>query len=494
MLMSMDTAIAWLRSAAAERVLVILGLLLVLFASTYKLSESPAIWYDEGFYTQLSMNVARGHGQVLQIAPDTYVSSWGVTLGYPLVAPVALFYKAFGFGVLQGRAVMPFFILGLVVASWFFVRRLYGRGPALAALFLLGTFPVLYGNGKTVLGEVPGLFFLVLALHALLSLERSDWRDMRWYVAAGIATALCVVTKPIYLLLLPAGFVALLVTGAFMRLQWRGALAGAAALIALMVLWIYLEIGPGDSFASVLAYYANPYEYTPGGVVHLIIENLLRFVKEMNPLYTLLLVGSWMVGGMLRLRAKERITAAEWTAFAFSVLVILAFLRTPGWYRYFFPATIVGFLFAPYAVQYIYDALSRAMPTLARSRSVLVVLVIFLALAQAYQLAFSSFVASYYKGGRTAALTAYLGAIDPSTSIFIYNVPEVAVMLGTQRYYQYLTPHEHQHFGDENLTLLAQHIPDLVIVNAETYKLDPTPFSGYGIKDTVNRYYILKRL
>jgi hypothetical protein len=36
------------------------------------------------------------------------------------------------------------------------------------------TFPVLYGNGKNVLGEVPGLVFLFIFLASVFEIEATD--------------------------------------------------------------------------------------------------------------------------------------------------------------------------------------------------------------------------------------------------------------------------------------------------------------------------------
>ena len=52
-----------------EMLLLAAGLIFVLFAGTYKLADSPGIWYDEGYYTQLAMNFAEHGQQLLQVSP-----------------------------------------------------------------------------------------------------------------------------------------------------------------------------------------------------------------------------------------------------------------------------------------------------------------------------------------------------------------------------------------------------------------------------------------
>src|SRR3569832_2337265 len=100
----------WLYRLRATHIIFIAAFAIALMASTYRLAEAPGIWYDEGYYAQMAMNLAERGQEVLQIAPNTFISSATQTAGFPLVAPVALSYRLFGAGVLQGRAVMAVFI------------------------------------------------------------------------------------------------------------------------------------------------------------------------------------------------------------------------------------------------------------------------------------------------------------------------------------------------------------------------------------------------
>ncbi len=174
-----------------EYLLLALSTVLLLFAATYKLSEAPAVWYDEGLYSQAAFNFAEHGVHALQTAPDTFITNSYLTVGYTVLFPVSLSYKLFGVGVMQGRAVMVLFILAFAAAFYVLVRMLFGRWQAAWALLLLVSFPVLYGNGKPVLGEVPGMFFLVLTGIALVYLERSNYKSLWAYSAAGFAAGLC---------------------------------------------------------------------------------------------------------------------------------------------------------------------------------------------------------------------------------------------------------------------------------------------------------------
>src|SRR4051812_4095798 len=97
-----------------------------LFFATLRLSEAPQIWYDEGYYAQVAINVADTGTQFIQVAPKSTEPTWTVSAGYTLFYPVALAYKLFGVGVVQGRAVMVFYILAFLIAAYVLIRKLHG--------------------------------------------------------------------------------------------------------------------------------------------------------------------------------------------------------------------------------------------------------------------------------------------------------------------------------------------------------------------------------
>src|SRR3989344_8241181 len=132
-----------------------------LFFGTFRLSESPSVWYDEGFYVQSATNLAVSGQFGMHIVPDKIEQLSHITVGYPLIFPLAFSLKVFDTNILAARGLMVFFIVALLISAFFLIRKLYGSHYALGLLLLLATFPPLYGNGKSVLGEVPGLFYLM---------------------------------------------------------------------------------------------------------------------------------------------------------------------------------------------------------------------------------------------------------------------------------------------------------------------------------------------
>lgn len=463
---------------------------IALFAATYRLSEAPAIWYDEGFYSQMAMNMASTGRQVLQVAPQTYVSSSFVTVGYPLTAPVALSYTLFGTGVLQGRAVMALFLIGCIGAAWVLMTRLYGAWTGAGTALVLATFPMLYGNGKAVLGEVPGLFFLMLTLIALMRLERSDFRSRRWYMTLGLMAGLTAAAKMFFALLVIALGLVLLARWRRTLADWRGCALGIIAGIVPLVVWIYFQFGAEASVRSVLSYYSNP--YAVGNLPLHMLGNALRFATELTPAFTAVLTAVWAVSLVLR-KKNERVSAVELTAFIFTLLVILSYLRLEGWYRYLFPGTVVALMYFPASLQRLTAYQRAQFPRMRPARWFAYSAVAVLAFLQFYQTAESSYIAQYYAGTRTRDISGALSRLDPERSVFLYNVPEVAVLLPGKNYFQYLDPLPNVHIGDEQLAELYEGRVDTVIVGAEFAEQHPELFSLYQTSKIVDRYAILER-
>lgn len=466
---------------------------IAVFAATYHLAESPAIWYDEGFFEQLAINVSHGGAQAMELSPGHYLSSWSISAGFPLIYPMAASFATFGVSVFTARVVPATYLVLFVLASYFFVRRQYGALPAGIAGLLIATFPLLYGNGKSVLGEVPALFWFVLGLIALQTLEKRAFKDIRSSFLAGLFLGLSFAAKFTFMLIVPAVLIVFVLRFRTLHRELTSKVfwAGGIGFALPVLLWLYLQFAPGDSLQTTLAFFVNPYGYGEQALGAGIVANLLRFFTETTPAYFLFLFAPWGIALYLR---RKTLPLAECFAFVFSFLVVLAYLRTPGWYRYFFPSMMLAFVFFPMATLYLRDRIRVLVPKVRPLASLLFVCFAVLVLLQGYQLAQSSYVASYYKSTRTRDLSAYFSTLHPATTVFLYNVPEIAIFLPSTTYYQFVMPHDDQPFGKEALPLLTQGTPEIVVVNAETYQHNATPFSKYKVKDHVSHYLVLTQL
>jgi len=480
------------KSYLIEFFLVGLGIAIIVFVGTYRLSESPRIWYDEGFLTQIAMNLAEYGKQAIQVAPGEFVSTGMVSSGYPLYYPVGTAYKLLGVGVLQGRLAMVVFMISFFLASYIFIRLLFGARYALWMIPLLSTFPMLYGSGKSVLGEIPGLFFLILCLISLVALEKSSWRNLWAYGFLGLTTGLCLATKPIFMLLFPAIALAYFLYRKHIDMRWSGFVIAASFFAMAMSWWFHMQFGAENSFGKIISLYANPYEAVNiwGNIIH----NALLFFTETTPIFGLLLLVIWAGALISRYRRSERIAIAETAAFVFCLLILLAFLRAEPFYHCIFPAITIGLIFLPYTGLYLFNRIREHWFPQRIFSYIPYTLFVALIILNAYQLRSSSYVASYYQSHNTRDIEMYFNSFDPDKSVFVYNVPELVIFLPSHNYYQYLYPLKNANFGKDQLIVLQEGGADIVVLLADKYKTDYDKFSKYYFKAKVGRYAVLEKL
>jgi hypothetical protein len=248
-----------------------------------------------------------------------------------------------------------------------------------------------------------------------------------------------------------------------------------------------VQFGAGDSLTGILGYYYNPYYKTD--LLATIIGNLKGLFADSSTLYTLFLLTVWTAGLWVRKRFAEKISAAEIAGFIFSVLILLAFLRSEGWYRYLFEAQIVSLIFFPYSLYRL------VRPILARFkfrgvRFAPVAMIVLLSLLGLYQLSFRSWVADAYSSRKTAFWQEYFEDVPPSTSILFHNVPEVAPFVRHRNYYQYISCAGGV-FGVEQLEQIGK--VGMIVMRSDTYEADPKAFDAYKVADSVYKYTVLTK-
>lgn len=454
---------------------------LAAFFSLENLTETPPLWYDEGMYTQNALSIAGEGRSAIQTAPGEFESAWSVSGGFPFLYPIALSYALAGSSVLAGRLVMVLFILSLAAAGGALLYRLWGKEAALAGLALLATFPVLYGNGKTVIGEVPGLLYLVLFLLSLVYIERKRFAcPLGVFFGAGVLAGLAAVAKPLFLLL-PA---AIVLVGLLQvrRIPWRPGWVFAAALGGLLPIVAHLLTHiSGTPLSEMFSYYANPYAIEGGAVLATVADNALSFFREAGPAYCALLVAVWG-GSVVWRRAKGgTVHLAEYVALAFSLLVLLMYVRTAGWYRYFFTANVLALLFAPASL----FALSW--------RRAGILLVTALVVLQGYQLLFDSWVAEHRNSTNTAALEERFARIPQAASLFFLDVPELVIMGSEHPYYQFLTQAPGRPIGEKGLVRLSRGEAGIVVMRAEQQEKYSLYLERYEGEGAVAGYLFLQK-
>ena len=222
-----------------------------------------------------------------------------------------------------------------------------------------------------------------------------------------------------------------------------------------------------------------------------ILANLRNLVTGIGPLYLLVVICLWFVAYGIRLRRRERIPVEEYTIFAFSIFILLGYLTTAGWYRYLFEAQALLLLFLPNALLVVTQTI---IPFFSPKKFVVVAVVV-LTLAGAYQVMFSSFVAESYHRNKTAFLESYFNNASSTTSFFIYNVPEIGIFIRGANYYQYFNPAAGWYVGNEQLSVIAEGKVDQIIIGTDTYtNMNRDSFFLYKVATTTHDYDILEKI
>lgn len=470
----------------------------VSFFATYKLLESPRTFIDEGVFIQMARNFVHYNTFQIQTAPGEFypsIASSFATTGYTVTYPMVILFKFFGVGLLQARILMAGFIILLAAASFWLMYKIVGYKMALISAVLLSSFAPLYGNGKNVLGEVPGLFFLVLFLLSINKLEETDFKSRLYYIFSGLAAGLTVVTKPIYIILIPAVIISVFFARKRINFNFAGLFYALIAFLIPIVVFYFLYFAEGDSISSVLSFYFYANSEKAGFLTEIqntIFINLKRFVSEFTPAYFFVLALVWSGYRFLMARLRRPVKLAEETAFVFTVLIGLAYLKIPGAYRYFFPGHVMALLFFPTAFLYCFRFINVRFMRGRVSVILPAVLLAFLTAMQFYQVGFSSWAASYYSSTRSRELRDYFQSAEKDKSFFVYQAAELVTFIPHDNYFQYFAGGT-KLFGDRSVLFSA--IPDRVVVSRRNYKEAQEYLGAY--KQTVSLvgglYYVFER-
>jgi 4-amino-4-deoxy-L-arabinose transferase-like glycosyltransferase len=204
---------------------VVIGLLAIV-----NLPYAPRTWFDEGSHLHVPKAIVQ-RGMYADIsatsAGEIEYRYHGPTIGIgpTIMLPVALVYKLFGVSLVGGRLVIVLYLLIGLAAAYALARRVHGGAVALLALSLLiGSRTVSYETmvgsglqgmiangyegmieyGRQVVGEVPGVAFLLLGLIAWWqALQERGPSHVRWALLAGLGFGLTLVTKNQFVLILP---------------------------------------------------------------------------------------------------------------------------------------------------------------------------------------------------------------------------------------------------------------------------------------------------
>jgi hypothetical protein len=334
---------AWERGALAAMVM------LTLLLAFVNLPYSPRTWFDEGSHLHVPKTLVRD-GVYADISSEGY-RYFGPTTGVgpTVMLPIAAVFKLAGVGLLQGRLVISAYLLLAVATIYLLARELYGARLALLALALALAARTLHYEGLTeygrqVIGEVPGVAFLLLGALAWVRGLKDVRRALLFSLLAGLGFGMALVTKNQFVLIVPPTLALLAL------LDWRYYRAGTWWLRLLPLLiscacfgaWTLIQLqflGPG-TFAANL----EKNRQAAGGAIFVFDAGAtLRAVKYLVQVYGGLLLPA-LAYGLWRCRARTPQALAELLALLLPALWLCWYVISLGWPRYAFPAVVFGAL------------------------------------------------------------------------------------------------------------------------------------------------------
>lgn len=414
--------------------------------------DSPSPWYDEGINLNLAKNLAQNGVYDFSTGPgqSTGKPYLLITTNYPLLAPMAIFFKLFGAGLHQEKIVMAVFLIAFFWLFYLAAKKYYGKKAALIGLILVTGFLPLYGNGKGALGEIPGIVYF---LSGLLILDKKKWWQL---ILAGLLFGLAAATKSLYMLFIPAlagGEIWLAIKNK--KIDWRRWCYLAAGGLLPVCLWVWTILPASlnqQSFSEFIAYYSNPYNVAPQGVM---FKNFLRFFTETTPLHFLSLFAVFLISKII----KRRISQMEIIVCFFIALDWFFYLKTPGWYRYFFPAHILLFILFPFALMEIAGSLWGGK---FRKQTIFIAVTVVL-LSQMAPM-FTNINTKLYYNPTPRIFANYINKNIPADKdILVVNNPAVAFMIDRDKVWQRLAINPYLTVGRDWFG--RSEYPDYVVLN-----------------------------
>ncbi len=464
----------------------------VFFLSTYELTESPPPWRDEGIFTQVAKNFAEQGVYGVQISPGHFISTGFITTGYPVIYPVALSFFLFGANIFTARLVMVLFIFLLFVSLYFLIKKESSFFYAVLSLLLIVSFAPIYGQGKNVIGEVPGTALLLLLLFLFSCAENSSKISKTSTILLGLLSGLVMATKPIFLIvLIPSITIGFLF---FKPLHFfkerRLFFLYLITSIVPILFWIFTNFH-GDSLKEITNIYSGNQEDI--NVFSLLFKNIIHVVTNIETIYFFGLIFLWMVSIFLSKKFDYKISFTEKISFIFSLLMSMAYLVSIGYYRYFFPAEVIALAYLPLILsRIIIPFFKKKLSLYSSSQTILVILIMGLFLFQMKQTLFHSFVSDFYGSKRTSMLKHNLGNLD-GEKILVFDVPEAVIFLPDNNYFQYFQ-FSNTRRGEEQLqNILPSKIPDKIISHSLSWQKEPDIVQNYELEIHLGKYDILKK-
>lgn len=445
--------IDYIRKNYAWICLALAAVFLVCF-SVSELTSRPRTWIDEGLNIEAASNLLQFGKVNIQLSPGIF-SETPVTLvtsGYPILVPVAAVFYFFGLGLFQARLFMVLILVAVLTAVFLFTRKLFGDKEATCAVLLTASFAPFYANGITVTGDLPGFLFLIIGLYFLV-IRRS-------YALVGVFFGLAAVSKPsLYLLLLPATYIFFIITRSnFLSRSTQFTVGLFLPMVIHVLLIIPDALSSTAGWLTALKIYQNPYIGAPS-LLQNVFENIKSIPSQPTLAYFLLLAAGIGAAVFVTRRSSEEQRPVVIFYLVYSSLVVLYFLRSPGWFRYLLPAQLLTFIFIYYGVRVLVHKIREGMSIPLLGHSMICVLLVFF---QVYVLFFRSHI---FPSTKPLEVISFFKT-HPAQSTGLINVSEVAAFIDPSVRYQLID--DIRQFGVNPFTLPQDKLLHYVLITDES--------------------------
>lgn len=453
-----------------------------LFFTTYGgLTATPKFWHDEAVPFEIARNLAEFDKADIAVAPGIFWEQSYMThaTGFPLIFPLAGVFKIFGVGVLQSRLFMVAWMIVALATLFFVMRAFFDKKTAFFSVLLVATFSSFYANGRTGTGEIPGFFFLLLALYFLY--------QKKWHGLGGFFAALAAVTKPsMYLFVLPVFMLEILFTKkSVKRFFCEEGLRFIIGALPILLFWIWL-INPSPfsiaNWREMIAFYQNA--FNAPSLLSQFPAILPELLTHSTLLYFFLLFLPIFIAWRKHLfsSAQNRLVLF---LFFYGALSFFYFLRSPGWFRYLLGTELLILALLPAALEKTAESIftflaspaswlegspslsrfARTMPARAR-KPVKMLSAVFFAIAFSQSLQYLFF-AEIPSDTKSIAIAQFINkeilANDPYAAIGIVDYAPVAALIAADRKIQRMRVGNDAIVGIHPLSLLPDQMPAYLI-------------------------------
>ncbi|OGC80270.1 hypothetical protein A2943_00130 [Candidatus Adlerbacteria bacterium RIFCSPLOWO2_01_FULL_51_16] len=444
----------WL-SAHYVIIVVSCAFLFLNFFSIRTLTTQPAFWYDEGINVELARNFASSGNLDIIVAPNTF-SQEGAFLGstgYTTTVPLAWFYRLFGFGLEQSRLYMLLWMNLLLLTVFLFAKKQWGDWIAVCTTIFFVTYPPFYGNGRSVMGEIPGFFFLLLSLQFFI--------EKRSTALVGLLAGLAAVSKPsVFVFVLPAYALLCLfekksIIESVKKIFFLG-LGSVAAIIPWIILYRDYALS-GSTWQRLAEFFANPYASAGYSVLENIQKNLGTFFFTGTLLYMLAIAACIATAAYL----KPEWRLGNRTLLLFTLLyspgALFYYLKSFGYLRYLIATQFLLLLLVIPALVALIETMRPKI-----KNGLLIIGVSALLLFQGVYLFTGAKL--FYSNQVQTAIT-HVESLFPNSTYGVINVPPIASLLPADRKYNFISTYGVKGTG-VNFTLLPEaELPEIAFIN-----------------------------